>query len=112
MVGIALTPNEQTQNDEMINIKDDDIEACRVAIAIGQDQSKTIAIEGLKVWASVYTVLDGLSYGRGTGGGSVYCDNWNIAGNVNQLFYLRTDRFPLSARNIYSESLVQDWISG
>lgn len=107
MVGICLSPNGVTQNDEMINILDDDIEADRVAIAVCQDQSKTIKIEGLKVWASTYTVLDGLSYGSGTGGGSVFCDNWNIAGNVNQLFYLRVDRFPLSASRIYSESLFR-----
>lgn len=112
MVGVALTPNNQTLNDEMINILDDDIEACRVAIAIGQDQSKTINIKGLKVWASVHTVLDGLHYGRGTGGGSVFCENWNIAGNVNQLFYLYTDRFPLSCRNIYSESLFRIGTTG
>jgi hypothetical protein len=107
MVGICLSPNPQTLNDEMINILEDNIEACRVAIAIGQDQSKTVNIKGLKVWASVHTVLDGLNYGRGTGGGSVFCENWNIAGNVNQLFNLITDRFPLSARDIYSESLFK-----
>jgi hypothetical protein len=106
MVGICLSP-VGTVNDEMINILDDDIEACRVAIAIGQDQSKTINIKGLKVWASVHTVMDGVHYGRGTGGGSVFCENWNIAGNVNQLFQMVTDRFPLSCINIYSESLFR-----
>jgi hypothetical protein len=107
MVGIALSPNQSTVNDEMINIIDCDIEAVRVAIAIGQDQSKTISITGLKVWASVLTVLDGIHYGRGTGGGSVFCENWNIAGNCNELFDLNTDRFPLSAKDIYSESLFR-----
>lgn len=107
MVGIALTPNSSTLNDEMINILEDDIEFCRVAIAIGQDQSKTINIKGLKVWASVHTVLDGVSYGRGTGGGSVFCESWNIAGNTNELFNLNTDRFPLSCKDIYSESLFR-----
>ena len=107
MVGICLTPNSETANDEIVNIIDDDIENCRVSIAIGQDQSKTIKISGLKVWGSTHTVLDGLTYGKGTGGGSVFCDNWNIAGNVNQLFNLITDRFPLSAINIYSESIFR-----
>ncbi|HEY8734873.1 MAG TPA: glycosyl hydrolase family 28-related protein, partial [Puia sp.] len=63
MVGICLTPNPQTQNDEMINIIDDDIEAVRVAIAIGQDQSKEIHIDRLKCWAATHTILDGVSYG-------------------------------------------------
>jgi hypothetical protein len=107
MVGVCLTPNSGTANDEIVNIIDDDIETCRVAIAIGQDQSKTIKISGLKVWASTHTILDGLNYGRGTGGGSVFCDNWNIAGNVNQLFNIVNDRFPLSAINIYSESIFK-----
>jgi Pectate lyase superfamily protein len=107
MVGICLTPNIETANDEIVNIIDDDIENCRVSIAVGQDQSKTIKISGLKVWGSSHTILDGLTYGKGTGGGSVFCDNWNIAGNVNQLFNLITDRFPLSAINIYSESIFR-----
>lgn len=107
MVGICLTPNGVTQNDEMINILEDNIDACRVAIAVCQDQAKTINIKGLKVWTSVHTVLDGLTYGIGTGGGSVFCENWNIAGNVNELFNLTVGRFPLSAINLYSESLFR-----
>lgn len=107
MVGIALTPNGVTLNDEIISITDDNIESCRVAIAIGQDQSKTISIKGLKVWASVHTILDGVTYGRGTGGGSTFCENWNVAGNCNELFNINTDRFPLSGKDIYSESLFR-----
>jgi hypothetical protein len=107
MVGIALTPNAGTLNDEIINITDNNIESCRVAIAIGQDQSKTVKISGLKVWSSTHTIVDGVNYGRGTGGGSVFCENWNIAGNVNQLFNLNTDRFPLSCKDIYSESIFR-----
>jgi hypothetical protein len=107
MVGIMLSPNPVTQNCENIFMDYDCIDFVKVAIAIGQDQSKAIGIGHLKVWASTYTVLDGLNYGQGTGGGSVFCDSWNIAGNVNQLFNLRTDRFPLSARNIFGESLFR-----
>jgi hypothetical protein len=107
MVGICLSPNGVTQNDEMINIIEDDIEAVRICVAIGQDQSKTVNIKGLKVWSSVYTVLDGLNYGSGTGGGSVFCENWNIAGNCKELFNLNTNRFPLSCKDIYSESLFR-----
>src|SRR5579863_1481568 len=107
MVGIALSPNGFTQNAEIINIDDDQFQACRVAVAVCQDQSKTVKIEGLKIWASCHTVVDGLHYGAGTGGGSVFCDNWNIAGNCNQLFYITTSRFPLSASRIYSESIFR-----
>lgn len=107
MVGICLTPNGFTQNDEIVNILEDNIDAVRVCVAIGQDQSKTINIKGLKVWSSVYTVLDGVSYGAGSGGGSVFCENWNIAGNCKELFNLSTSRFPLSCKDIYSESLFR-----
>lgn len=107
MVGICLSPNGVTQNDEMINILETNIGSCRIAISICQDQSKTININGLKVWASVHTVLDGVSYGAGTGGGSIFCDNWNIAGNVNELFNVTTGRFPLSASRIYGESIFR-----
>lgn len=107
MVGVVLSANGFTQNAEMINIDEDDIEADRIAIAICQDQSKTISITGLKTWSSVHTILDGINYGIGTGGGSVFCDNWNIAGNVNELFNVTTSRFPLKANNIYSESIFR-----
>lgn len=107
MVGICLSPNGVTQNDEMINILEDNIEAVRICVSIGQDQSKTVNIKGLKVWNSVYTVVDGLSYGRGTGGGSLFCENWNIAGNCKELFNISTSRFPLSCKDIYSESLFR-----
>lgn len=107
MVGAMLTPNPGTQNCEDIYFDYDQIQNVKVAIAIGQDQSKAIQVDHLKVWASTYTVIDGLKYGQGTGGGSVFCDSWNIASNVNQLFNLRTDRFPLSARNIYAEGLYR-----
>ncbi len=106
MVGICLSP-QNTVNDEMINIIDDDIEANRVAIAIGQDQSKEIHIDRLKCWASTHTIIDGVSYGRGTGGGSVDMEGGNIAGNVNQLLNVILDRFPMSIKDIYSESLFR-----
>ena len=105
--GIVLTPNPLTANDEMINIIDCNIDAVKIAIAIGQDQSKEIHIDRLKCWSSTYTVLDGLNYGRGTGGGSVMINGMNIAGNVHQLFYIRTDRFPLSAKDVFAESLFR-----
>ncbi len=106
-VGVMLTPNPRTQNDEMINILDDNIDAVKVAIAIGQDQSKEIHIDRLKVWASTYTILDGLSYGSSNAPCSVMISGMNIAGNVNQLFNINAGRFPLSARDIYAESLFR-----
>jgi hypothetical protein len=111
-VGIAMTPNPLTANDEMINIIDCDVEDVKVAIAIGQDQSKEIHIDRFKCWGSAHTILDGLHYGRGTGGGSVMINGMNIAGNVNQLFELVADRFPLSAKDIYSESLFRIGLVG
>jgi len=107
VVGIALSPNGYTQNDEDIDMVDDNIFACKVNIAVCQDQSKDINIDRLKSWGPTYTVLDGIRYGAGTGGGSVNCYRWNIAGTVNQLFNLSTSRFPLSCREIYAESLFR-----
>ena len=62
-VGIVLTPNGYTQNDENVNLLDDNIYACKVDIAICQDQSKAITIEHLKSWGPTYTVLEGMQYG-------------------------------------------------
>lgn len=107
MVDIVLSPNGYTLNDEMVNILDNNFGLSRVAIAVCQDQAKTIKISGLKCWGGVHTILDGVSYGIGTGGGSVFCDNWNIAGGVNEIFNVTTGRFPLSAINIYGESVFR-----
>ncbi len=106
-VGIVLSPNGYTQNDENVNILDDNIYACKVDIAICQDQSKAITIEHLKSWGPTYTVLEGMMYGYGMGGGSTYCYDWNIAGCVNQLFNVNAGRFPLSASFINAESLFR-----
>jgi hypothetical protein len=106
-VGIVLTPNGYTQNDENIDIIDDNIYACKVSIAIGQDQSKNINIDRLQSWGPTYTVMDGLRYGTGTGGGSANCSKWNVAGCVNQLFNITTSRFSLSCRELYAESLFR-----
>jgi hypothetical protein len=106
-VGIVLTPNGYTQNDEDIDIVDDNIFACKVDIAIGQDQSKVITIDRLKSWGPSYTVLDGINYGAGTGGGSTFCNFWNIAGCVNQLINVNITRFPISLFGIYAESLFR-----
>jgi hypothetical protein len=106
-VGIILTPNGYTQNDENVNILDDNIYACKVAIAICQDQSKAITIEHLKAWGPTYTILEGMEYGAGMGGGSTHCYDWNIAGCVNQLFNVNAGRFPLSGNFINAESLFR-----
>lgn len=106
-VGVMLTPNPLTQNDEMINLIDDCVDGVKVAIAIGQAQSKEIHIDRFRCWASTYTILDGLNYGVGGGGGSVMINGMNIAGNVNQLFNLATSTFTLSAKDVYSESLFR-----
>jgi hypothetical protein len=107
MVGIALSPNPSTLNDEMISILDCNVEAVRVAISIGQDQSKEIHIDRLKVWGSTHTVIDGVTYGRGTGGGSVDMYGGNIAGNVNQLLNINTDRFNFTSYGLHAESLFR-----
>jgi hypothetical protein len=106
-VGIILTPNGFTQNDENIDIVDNNIYACKVSIAIGQDQSKNINIDRLQSWGPTYTVIDGLRYGAGTGGGSTNCSKWNVAGCINQLFNITTSRFSLSCRELYAESLFR-----
>ena len=108
MVGVAIGCNGVTLNAESINLIDDNIDAVRDAIAIGQDQSKDIHIDRIKCWAAVHTMLDGLRYGTGTGGGSVFINGGNIAANMNELFNLYADRFPLSVKDLYAENLFKN----
>ena len=106
VIGACLSPAGGV-NDEMINFIDDDVESVKICYAICQDQSKEIHIVRPKMWAACHTFLDGLAYGVGDGGGSVDIDGGNFAGAMNELFNLNTDRFSLSVKDIYCESLFR-----
>lgn len=107
MVGAAIGCNGVSLNAESINLIDDNFACVRDAIAIGQDQSKDINIIRPKCWTAIHTLLQGLTYGRGTGGGSVTGYGGNIAANMNELFNLNTDRFPLAWYSLYAENLFK-----
>jgi hypothetical protein len=105
-VGVVISPNGYTQNGEVINISNNEIEACKDLVDVCQDQSKSITIEHLVCWQAAHTGL-GSNYGAGSGGGSVYCMDWNLAGAMTELVNASVARFPLSFVHIYSESLFR-----
>lgn len=107
MVGIAIGCNGISLNAESINLIDDNFADVKICVAIGQDQSKDINIIRPKCWTAIHTMLDGLHYGSGTGGGSVTGYGGNIAANMYELFNVNTDRFPLAWYSLYAENLFK-----
>lgn len=104
VVGIMLTPNNYTQNDEDISINHCMIDHSKVCIAIGQDQSRSVYVNDLICWGNVSVVFDSYHYGRQIGV-PPRVNGANIAGGVRYLFISPSDRETLSFNNIYAESL-------
>lgn len=103
-VDIAVSLNSITSNAENVHIIDCTLEVAKVAVAYGQDQTKDNFIIRCISWDRVHTLVDTLSYGRGTGL-APYVDGWNVAGDVIQLYKFSPLRSVASWRNIFAESL-------
>jgi hypothetical protein len=103
--GIVLEPTYQ-QNGDCIDIIDCDIEYSKIAIATTQPQNKGNTVIRLKSWGDVYTIIDGVHYGKGMGV-LPYCDVANIAGGTYQLFELGNADFQGSVNDWYAELLFK-----
>jgi hypothetical protein len=112
VVDIIVSPSGRTAQAEMLNFIDDDIELCKIGIAICQDQSKELHVIRLKDWGSTHTVIDCTHYGAGIGT-MPFVDGMNLAGNIYQIFNCPSlGRFTGSANEIYAESIFKIGIIG
>lgn len=96
-------------NDELISIENCRIQSCKVIVAWSQAQSKVNSVKNLMVWGNTHTVFDGVNYGLTHTDASTapFIEKVNIAGNCHQIFNVYASTFPLSAKQIYAESLFK-----
>lgn len=84
VVNYLISPSGFLQNADKISIKDCWGDHCKVAIATGQHQTRSVYVENFGCWGFTETVFDCSRYGEGTG-----CppdvNGVNIAGGVRYL---------------------------
>jgi len=107
VAGIAISPNGKTQNAENIFIDNCNINVTKSAIAIGQDQSRSLSCRNLNVYAAKYAI-DCTHYGPkpGTAVGTGNCPsifNANI-GPVQSIFSTYSSGSGASIDGMYCEN--------
>jgi hypothetical protein len=105
-VGIILTPNYGTQNNESHLFDGIWLSNCRDGFVTTNSQERQTRCTNFKIWNTVRTCFR--TYGYGAGRGDVPAiDNLNVAGNIYELFFLigTGGYFPhLRFKNIHAES--------
>jgi hypothetical protein len=104
-VGIILTPNANTQNNEAHEFDGVWLANCRDGFVTTNSQERTVKCTNFKVWNSVHTVFRTNGYGIGRGEVPLI-DNVNIAGGIYQIFnfYGIGGYFPkIDINNVYAE---------
>lgn len=108
-VGIILTPNANTQNNEAHEFDGVWLANCRDGFVTTNSQERTVKCTNFKIWNSVQTCFR--TYGYGIGRGEVpLIDNVNIAGGIYQIFnfYGIGGYFPkIQINNVYAESFYR-----
>lgn len=110
IVGVILTPNTNTQNNEAHTFDGVWFNNCKDGFVTTNSQERTIACRNFKFWNSVQTCFRTNSYGLGRGD-VPYTDKVNVAGTVYQLFNFTGigGYFPLiNIDNFYAENFY--WI--
>lgn len=109
VVGIILTPNGNTQNNESHLFDGIWINNCKDGFVTTNSQERQVYVKNLKSWSNVKTVFRTYGYGAGRGE-PPNIDGANIAGNIYELFYFGGvgGYFPLvSVKNVYAESFYR-----
>jgi hypothetical protein len=104
VVGVMITPNTRTQNAENIRIDYCWIDHCKVGIAIGQSQSRSVVVNDITCWGQTYVLFDSLNYGTQAAPSPVVTGG-NIAGSVQNLIFAGLNYGTMSMTNLYAESL-------
>ncbi|MDF2191816.1 glycosyl hydrolase family 28-related protein [Paraflavitalea sp. CAU 1676] len=105
-VGIILTPNYGTQNNESHLFDGIWLSNCRDGVVTTNSQERQTKCTNFKIWNSVRTCFRTNGYGANRGDVPAI-DNLNVAGNIYELFYFSgTGGYfsHLRAKNIHAES--------
>ncbi len=104
VAGLMISPNGRSQNAEIITIRDNWIDHVKVAIAIGQSQSRSVYIHNLNAWGTVQYMFDTKRYGKGNGV-MPEVNGMNLAGGVKYLFNSDANWTYGHFSNVYAESI-------
>lgn len=89
VVNYLISPTGFLQNADRITIRDSWGDYCKVAVAVGQSQTRSVYVENFGCWGATETVFDAARYGDGTG-----CppdvNGVNVAGGVRYLCRLNS----------------------
>ena len=101
IVGIVVSPAGINSNAENISIRDCTFKFNRVAIAIGQDQARSVQIENVSCYGC-QVFVDTRSYGNGSGE-PPHIRGANVGG-TRSLFYISTSGQSVWVEQLYCES--------
>lgn len=105
-VGIIMTPNFNTQNNEGHQIRNIWVSDCRNGFVTTNSQERTLNISNVRAWENVKYVFNTLDYGAQHGEVPTI-NGVNVAGNVYKIFRLggTGGYFPVvNINNVYAES--------
>jgi hypothetical protein len=107
-VDIMITPCYQ-QDGEIIHVNDVQFGTSYCGLAEGQAQSKEVDIIHPMCWGSMHTLFDNVHFGYrlGDGGGNIFVERGNFAGQIYQLFDISTNSFRSYMDNCYAESVFK-----
>lgn len=100
IVGFAVSTNGTTPNAESINIYNSRIYLTKVALSYGQSQTRGCKVEDCSIF-SCMTVIDGLSYGDGTGSPPVV--NNILVSKAKNIVNIPINRGTFNGNEIYAE---------
>lgn len=109
VVGIILSPNTNTQNNEAHVFNEIWLANCREGFATTQSQERQVTVTNFRAWDDVKTVFDSYTYGLNRGE-PPNINGVNVAGSVFQLFNFNGvgGYFPvISINNVYAESFYR-----
>lgn len=107
-VGVLLSPNGVTQNNESHVFDGLWLSNLKVGYAACNSQERNIKISNWKIWESVKTCFTNCMYGLQMGDSPII-DNINIAGNVFEIFHILNRGYNpfLRVENIFAESFYR-----
>lgn len=107
-IGIILSPNARSQENEMIYLDQIQLGFCYVGVASCQAQTKQNVARNIMVWLATYSVFNSIDFGSQSGGGGgteFFIDGMNIAGGVRQILDSRSNAYSIHMSRVFAESL-------
>jgi hypothetical protein len=108
-VGLSVSISGDLPNAEMVHSTGCAFKHCKVAYAVGMDQTRQNFLNDFKAWGYIHTLIDCVNFGAKIGCPPMI-NGGNIAGGdsaVHQLINMEAGRSPFYCRNLHAESIVK-----